>query len=678
MENDPDVEFYIPLMFQGNGSWPSPGYFPRYSMYGGDGVPHAQWGGSISEGGGISGGSMYSYYLDDYNQLVDDESPLEIMTGLGFDGNGDLQVQANVEVTADITTTNNKIVYIIKWQQDGDYFCTVVGYEYENFGLTTIGETGSYSHSFPMNDAWEIEDLSAVALVQTYNGNHAILQAGQAQLTGLVAAVGSNVQSGPPSLAVDFTSASYPFTGIESWEWDVDGDGVYDYTEENPSHLYDTPGTYDVTLRIGMEGEYGEVTIPGYITVTEDAVAEGTVSGIWHSDLGPYLATGDLLVKSGNVLEIEPGTEIILENGAEFMVKGQLIADARDSDMIIFRTESDWTGIHIKDTMEENIIAWCEITGATASAIYVEESDCDIINNLIHHNTGSSLGAAIELLDVMDIEISGNLIANNTSSSLTGGISMTTCFPTIKNNIIVNNTAGTAGAFSIKQNSVPFIVNNTIANNIGGNGAFLLFNSNPTLVNCIIQNEGNVFAAIASTPIVSYSCISGGYTGEGNIDADPMFVSPSEGSGSDFDGMVTNWQIAAGSECIDAGNPNEVYNDLDGTQNDMGAYGWNGFPDYGLTDTDPEDIIPAQIQLKAYPNPFNPSTNLSFTLNEAANVRMEIYNIKGQMVDLLTDRHFDAGDHQITWNAGKFASGVYFIMFNKGNGNIFQKVVLMK
>jgi len=183
---------------------------------------------------------------------------------------------------------------------------------------------------------------------------------------------------------------------------------------------------------------------------------------------------------------------------------------------------------------------------------------------------------------------------------------------------------------------------------------------------------------IASTATVTYSCLTGGYTGEGNIDADPMFVSPSEGSGSDFDGMVANWQIAAGSECIDAGNPNEVYNDLDGTQNDMGAYGWNGFPDYGLTDNDPDGIVPAQVELKVYPNPFNPETNIGFTLYKSANVRLEIYNIKGQMVDLLTNRHFDTGTHQITWNADKFASGVYFLRLSSDSENRFQKLILMK
>ena len=677
MDNDHNVDYFIPLIWQGNGTWPSPGYSTRGSMYGVGGIPHSQWNGFQEIVGG-AGTTMYNYYINMYNQLVDDVSPLEMQVGLGFDTNGDLLVQANVQVTENITTTNNKIVYIIKWHQTNDYFCTVVQYNYENFSLTSIGETGSYSHSFPMNNAWNIEDLYAVAIVQTYSGNHAILQAGQTQLTGLVAGIGSNVQSGPPSLAVNFTSLSYPITGIESWEWDVDGDGVYDYTEENPYHLYDTPGSYDVTLRIGMEGEYNEVTVPGFITVTEDAVAEGIVSGIWHSDIGPYLATGDLLVNPGNILVIEPGTTIFMENGAEFLVKGQLIADARGGDMIIFRSESDWTGLHIMDTSEENIIAWCEITGATESAIYVDNSDCDVIDNLIHHNQGSALGAGIELLDVADLVVSGNFITNNTSSGLTGGISMTNGYPFIHNNIIVNNTANTAGAFSIKQNSNPVLTNNTIAGNVGVNGAFLLFNSHPTLVNCIVQTEGNIFAIIASSATVTYSCLSGGYDGEGNIDADPMFVTPSEGYGSEFDGMTADWRLMAGSLCIDAGDPNVVYNDLDGSRCDMGAFGWNGFPDYGLTDNDNNNISPIVSELKAYPNPFNPLTNISFSLSEPSEITLDVFNIKGQLIENLAHSRFEAGDHQISWNADNFASGIYFIRLNNGSGINFSKVILMK
>ncbi|MCF7920074.1 MAG: T9SS type A sorting domain-containing protein [Candidatus Cloacimonetes bacterium] len=677
MENDASAEFYIPLIWQGDGSWPSPGYSTRGSLYGVGGIPHAQWNGfqQIVGGGGTT---MYSSYINMYNQLVDDISPLELQVGLGFSSTGDLQVQANVEVTEDITTTNNKIVYIIKWHQSDGYFCTVVGYAFEDFSLTSVGETGTYSYDFPMNASWDIEDLTAVAMVQTYSGNHAILQAGQAQLTGLVAGIASNLQTGPPSLAVQFSSVSYPLTGIESWEWDVDGDGEYDYMEENPYHVYSEPGIYDVTLRIGMEGEYNEVTLEGYITVTEETIAEGFVSGTWHADLGIYTAIGDLQVKSGDLLVIEPGTTVMLENGAEFLVKGQLIADAREGEMIIMGSESDWTGLHFEDTMTENIVAWCDISGATESAIYVENSDCDILENVIHHNSGSQLGAAIELLDVMDIEIAGNLISNNTSTGLTGGISMTNGFPSVHNNIVVNNTANTAGAFSIKQGSAPVLVNNTIFGNIGVNGAFLLFNSQPSLVNCIVQSEGSIFAAIASTPTVTYSCLSGGYTGEGNIDADPLFLMPTEGYGAEYDGLRADWTLGEGSLCIDAGNPAAGYNDLDGSQNDMGAFGWTGFPEFVFTDNDEDELIPVNSNLRAYPNPFNPQTSIVYALTESADISLEVYNIKGEQIETLVNGWQSAGDHQVVWNAEKFASGVYFIRLTSGAGNSFSKVILMK
>ena len=255
---------------------------------------------------------------------------------------------------------------------------------------------------------------------------------------------------------------------------------------------------------------------------------------------------------------------------------------------------------------------------------------------------------------------------------------MTSSFPYIYNNIIVNNTAGTAGAFSIKQSSSPTITNNTIANNVGVNGAFLLFNSQPTLVNCIVITEGNIFASIASSATVTYSCLSGGYTGEGNIDAAPLFEMPSQGNGSEFDGLAADWHLSETSPCIDAGDPNPVYNDLDELRNDMGAYGWNGFPDFEFTDNNYDLITPTTTELTIYPNPFNPSTNISFELSEASEVVFDIYNIKGQLITNIASGKYNSGRHQVIWNAEKFASGVYFIRFKYDTGVEFQKLVLMK
>jgi len=84
-----------------------------------------------------------------------------------------------------------------------------------------------------------------------------------------------------------------------------------------------------------------------------------------------------------------------------------------------------------------------------------------------------------------------------------------------------------------------------------------------------------------------------------------------------------------------------------------------------------------------YPNPFNPVTNISFTLSKTDRVVVNIYNIKGQLVNSLFDGQLNAGKHFIRWD-GKdndkknLASGVYFYNIISGNNNISKKMIMMK
>jgi len=64
--------------------------------------------------------------------------------------------------------------------------------------------------------------------------------------------------------------------------------------------------------------------------------------------------------------------------------------------------------------------------------------------------------------------------------------------------------------------------------------------------------------------------------------------------------------------------------------------------------------------LPNYPNPFNPTTQIEFSVPEATDVRVTIFNVSGKEVDVLVDSHISAGNYQMTWNAGNLASGVYF------------------
>lgn len=91
-----------------------------------------------------------------------------------------------------------------------------------------------------------------------------------------------------------------------------------------------------------------------------------------------------------------------------------------------------------------------------------------------------------------------------------------------------------------------------------------------------------------------------------------------------------------------------------------------------------------QITLKNWPNPFNPSTTLSFSLPESGSARLVIYNLKGQMVkELCRDEHFSAGEHRFVWDGKDFggndvSSGVYFARLTSRSGSANHKILLMK
>ena len=82
--------------------------------------------------------------------------------------------------------------------------------------------------------------------------------------------------------------------------------------------------------------------------------------------------------------------------------------------------------------------------------------------------------------------------------------------------------------------------------------------------------------------------------------------------------------------------------------------------------------------LNNYPNPFNPTTSISFQLPINCNVLLEIYDVNGHLVQTLIDSEFKAGKHFADWNGMGFTSGVYFYSILVGNFSQTKKMVLMK
>ncbi|HEX3073676.1 MAG TPA: T9SS type A sorting domain-containing protein [Ignavibacteriales bacterium] len=82
---------------------------------------------------------------------------------------------------------------------------------------------------------------------------------------------------------------------------------------------------------------------------------------------------------------------------------------------------------------------------------------------------------------------------------------------------------------------------------------------------------------------------------------------------------------------------------------------------------------------QAYPNPFNPSTNLSFSIREAGNVSLKIYDVMGREVMTLINNEFRAkGDYKYSVNMSGMSSGVYFYRLQQGAKSLTKKMALIK
>jgi hypothetical protein len=89
--------------------------------------------------------------------------------------------------------------------------------------------------------------------------------------------------------------------------------------------------------------------------------------------------------------------------------------------------------------------------------------------------------------------------------------------------------------------------------------------------------------------------------------------------------------------------------------------------------------LPETFELSQnYPNPFNPSTTISFYLPSASDVSLKVYNVLGQEVTTLVDGSLTAGQHEVRFDAGNIASGVYFYRISAGSFVETRKMLLTK
>lgn len=403
----------------------------------------------------------------------------------------------------------------------------------------------------------------------------------------------------------------------------------------------------------------------------------------WAADTVKVI--GNVEVAEGATLTISPGVIVEFQDFYFLQIHGsmQALGEAEnriyftsaepDFFLIDYSTWGAWNGIKFHNTShadEPSLLQYCNI-----------EYSKNVETN--------GIGAAISCFDFSNLKIENCLFRNNVADH--GIISLEfNSNPQIINNIFTENYTFITGAPIYSTYSYPKIVNNTIVANevlnddvFFNKGAIHTFQAKPLIINNIIWDNSGYF--LEDNPLLfckwfytEFNDINYDHPGEGNINADPSFMG------------IYDFSLYPDSPCIDAGTvdiPFEIQlpefdflgsERMVGDQIDMGALEWQ---DTGYSNN---QLPMTNDQLTNYPNPFNPSTTISFNVTQTSSfATIEIYNLKGQKVKNLTVSPFQSLTVSVVWdgtdqNGNPVSSGIYFARLIIGNKAINRKMLMIK
>ena len=248
--------------------------------------------------------------------------------------------------------------------------------------------------------------------------------------------------------------------------------------------------------------------------------------------------------------------------------------------------------------------------------------DCGYEGRGFHFHSGEGSGSILEGLTIMNGQVEeddggGGIYCNRHSSPTIincairkntagwgGGVACEGSRPTLINCLLVANsasrsgyTAATGGGLYSGSRSNPTLRNCTISENTtiaGHGGGVYSYFGDAALSNCIVWNNApeDIFVD-DSTPLITYSNVMGGWTGVGNIDADPRFLDPDGADNAPDTWEDNDYRLAPSSPCIDAGTNGEVTStiDLDGHPRIVdGQWDRNAIVDMGPYEFTPADL----------------------------------------------------------------------------------------
>jgi hypothetical protein len=329
-----------------------------------------------------------------------------------------------------------------------------------------------------------------------------------------------------------------------------------------------------------------------------------------------------------------------------------------------------------------------EYTWRGGGGVFVFQSSPTVRHNLIVENTvamvagvdGAQGGGVLTYGG--NPRLLNNMIADN-RAEYGCGVVVDYSGAVIRNNVICRNTGGGAygggGFWAIGNGADPIVLeNNTIAENaVSGSGAYggrgggmFVWYGEVTGRNNIIwgntQSQGGQIAQVSGgTAVITYSAVEGGFTGEGNIDEDPLLAPP-------------KYVLSGGSPCIDTGDPAPACNDPEDPanpgyahwpaqgelRNDMGTYGGPGSAILAAGSTTSEGPVgqasPVRRAItRCRPNPFREGTTIEYSLPRMGWAALVVHNTAGRSIGTLFQGVQTSGLHRAHWRPNSLPPGLY-------------------
>ena len=97
---------------------------------------------------------------------------------------------------------------------------------------------------------------------------------------------------------------------------------------------------------------------------------------------------------------------------------------------------------------------------------------------------------------------------------------------------------------------------------------------------------------------------------------------------------------------------------------------------FGFEDENNSPITTGLFQ--NYPNPFSNKTSIRYSLPKPSFVKIQVFNIRGQLIEGIVDKFMQSGSHSVEWNAKDISSGIYFYKFEAEDKTFIKKMILLR